>query len=90
MVDKIVFLTKEVLDTNLFEKNKYLKNYFVKASSSNNLKLVCNYYNQDGHISFSCPFKKNAYFGVKYVWVPKAQKTSSQVPKVIWERKVNV
>ena len=58
-------------------KTKYLKNYFVKASSQNDSKLVCNYYNKNGHTSFHCDIKKNAYFGVKQVWVPKAPKTNS-------------
>ena len=57
-----------------FLKTKYLKNYFVKASSSNNSKFLCNYCNQNEHTSFSCPIKKNAYFGVKHVMMPKAPK----------------
>ena len=36
----------------LFIKIKYLKNYFVKGSSSNNSKFVCNYCNQNRHTSF--------------------------------------
>ena len=67
-----------------FIKTRYLKNYFVKASSSNDTKYACNYCNQNGHTSFSYPIKKNAYFGVKHEWVPKVSKTNSQGPKAIW------
>ena len=74
----------------LFLKINYLKNYFVKASSSNDSKFVCNYCNQNGHTNFSCPIKKNAYFSVKHVWVPKTPKTNSQGSKVMWVPKVNV
>ena len=73
-----------------FQKTKYLKNYFVEASSSNDSKFACNYCNQNEYTSFSCLIKKNAYFGVKQVWMPKASKTKSQWPKVIWVPKVNV
>ena len=48
-----------------FLKIKYLKNYFVNTSSLNDSKYVCNYCNQNGHTSFSCSIKKDAYFGVK-------------------------
>ena len=33
-------------------KTKYLKNYFVKASSLIDSKYECNYCNQNGHTSF--------------------------------------
>ena len=62
-------------------KQKYFKNYFVKASTSDP-KYVCTYCNQNGHTSFSCAIKKNTYFetnqgsrtnhqGPKFIWVPK-------------------
>ena len=66
-----------------FLKTKYLKYYFVKASFPNDPKLVCNYCNQDGYTSFYYAIKKNGYFGVKHVWMPKAPKTNSQGPKVM-------
>ena len=65
-----------------FLKIKYLKNYFVKALSSINTKYVCNYCNQNGHTSFSCPINMDAYFGVKQEWVLKVSKTNSQGPKL--------
>ena len=73
-----------------FLKTKYLKNYFIKASSPNDPNFVCNYCNQDRHISFYCAIKKNTYFDVKQVWVPKAPKTNSQGPKVMWVPKIIV
>ena len=66
-----------------FLKQNYFKNYFVKASSSHDTKFVCNYCNQNRHTSFSCPIKKDAYFGVKQEWVLKVSKTNFQGPKVM-------
>ena len=43
-----------------FLKQKYLKNYFVQASPSNDIKYVCKYCNQNEHTTFSCYIKKNA------------------------------
>ena len=73
-----------------FLKTKYLKNYFIKASSLNGSKYVCNYCNQNGHTRFSCSIKKDAYFGVKKEWVPKVSKTNSQGPKIMWVPKAKV
>ena len=42
------------------QKQKFFKNYFVKGTSSNNSKIVCNYCNQDEHSNFFCYVKKNA------------------------------
>ena len=69
---------------------KYLKNYFVKASFSNYSKYICNYCNQNGHISFLCSIKKDAYFDIKQEWVPKVSKTNSQWPRVMWVPKAKV
>ena len=68
-------------------KQKYLKNYFVKASTSNT-KHTCTYCNQDGHTSFSCFVKKNTHFSVKQQWVPQSSKTNPQGPKVKWVPKI--
>ena len=68
-----------------FLKTIYVKNYFVKASSSNDSKYVCNYCNQNGHTSFSCPVKKNAYFSVKQVYeYQKFQRLTYKDPKLCW------
>ena len=77
-------LNKGGIEFKPFIKTKYLKNYFVEASSSSDSKYVCNYCNQNGHTSFSCPIKKNAYFGVTQKWEQKAPKTNSLGPKAIW------
>ena len=71
---KCVFDKKYCIQNKPFLIIKYLKTYFVKDSSSNNSKFVCNYCNQNGHTSFSCLVKKNANFSVKQVWVSKYQK----------------
>ena len=51
-------------------KQKYYKNYFVKSTSINN-QIVCHHCNQDGHMKNKCPVKRNVYYGVKCIWVPK-------------------
>ena len=73
-----------------FIKAKYLKHYFVKASSQNDSKLVCNFCNQNGHTTSYCIIKKNTNIGVKQVWVPKVPNTNIQGSKVMWVPKVNV
>ena len=45
-------------------KQKYCKNYFVKATSVSDHKVVCHYCNRNGHLSY-------AYFGIKTISVPK-------------------
>ena len=39
-------------------KQKYYKNYFIKATSTNDHKIVCYYCNQNGHMKYKCPVKK--------------------------------
>ena len=46
------------------------KNYFMKSTSSNN-QIVCHFCNQDDHMKNRCPVKRNAYYGMKCIWVPK-------------------
>ena len=65
-------------------KQKYYKNYFVKATSTSDHKIVCHYCNQNGHMSFRCPVKRNAYYGAKCIWVPKGTISNTQGPKSIW------
>ena len=48
-----------------FLKQKYLKNYFVKASFSSVSKYICTYCNQNERTIFSYAIMKNVYFGVK-------------------------
>ena len=64
-------------------KQKYSKNYFVNSTSINN-QLVYHYCNQDGHMKNRCPIKRNAYYGVKCIWVPKGTISNTQEPKNIW------
>jgi len=65
-------------------KQKYYKNYFVKATSTSDHKIVCHYCNQNGHMKNRCPIKRNVYYGAKYIWVPKGIITNTQGPKSIW------
>ena len=65
-------------------KQKYYKNYFVKATSTNDHKIACHYCNQNGHMKLRCPVKRNAYYGVKCIWVPKGTVANSQGPKKLW------
>ena len=65
-------------------KQKYYKNYFVKATSTSDHKIICHYCNGNGHMSFRCPVKRNVYYGAKCIWVPKETKSNVQGPKSIW------
>ena len=86
---KKCFFDKSGIGYKGFIKAKYLKNYFVKASSQSDSNLVCTFCNQNGHTTSYCTIKKNAKIGVKQVWVPKVPKTNTQGPKVMWVPKVN-
>ena len=50
-------------------------------NTSNNNQIVCHYCNQDGHMKNRRPVKRNAYYGVKCIWVPKGTITNTQGPK---------
>ena len=58
-------LNKRGLGYKPFIKAKYLKNYFVKASTSNESNITCNYCGNKGHISSSCPIQKKYHIGTK-------------------------
>lgn len=64
-------------------KQKYYKSYFVKTTSIND-QIVCHYCNQNGHIKLRCPVKRNAYYRVTCIWVPKGTIVNTQGPKNIW------
>ena len=64
-------------------KQKYYKNYFTKSTSINN-QVVCHHCNQDGHMKNKGPVKRNAYYGAKYIWVPKGIIVNTQEPMSIW------
>ena len=48
-------------------KQKYCNNYFVKATTTRDHKILCHYCNRNGHLSYACLIKKNAYFGIKAI-----------------------
>ena len=48
-------------------KQKYYKNYFVKVTSLSDHKIICHYCNQNCHMKYRCPMKRNAYHVVKCV-----------------------
>ena len=64
-------------------KQKYYKNYFVNATSIND-QIVCHYCNKNGHMSYGCSVKKNAYYRIKYIWVSKGTITNAQGSKKLW------
>ena len=67
-------------------KQKYYKNYFVKNTSIDN-QVICHYCNQDGHMKSRCHVKRNAYYGMKYIWAPKGTIANTQGPKKFWVHK---
>ena len=78
---KYVF-DKEGLGYKLNLKQKYYNNYFVKATSSSDHKIVCHYCNQNSHMKYRFPVKRNAYYGVKYIWVLKGTVVNAQGPNL--------
>ena len=68
---KNVSLIKEDLGINLTWNKNIIRITFVKATSFNDHKVVCRYCNRIGHLSYACPIKKNAYFGIKIVCASK-------------------
>ena len=68
-------------------KQKYLKNYFVKASTSSythtssDSHAICHACNRKGHKIYDCIYKKA---NGKVEWVPKGTKANSQGPKKAW------
>ena len=57
--------------------------YMIKKSSTS--YILCNFCGKSGHISHTCPIKKRAYSGIKFVWILKVKKTVSNTkgPKMI-------
>ncbi|GAV76350.1 hypothetical protein CFOL_v3_19825 [Cephalotus follicularis] len=68
---------------------KHFKNFFVKKSES---KISCNYCGRLGHVSTSCIYRNNRFYGkTKKIWVPKGTfVTNAQGPKFIWVPKVYI
>ena len=64
-------------------KQKYYKSYFVKSTSTTN-QVVCYYCNHNGHMKNRCLVKRNAYYGVKCVWVPKGTIANIEGSKKVW------
>ena len=48
-------------------KQKYYKNYFIKVISTSDHKIVCHYCNGNGHMSYRCHVKRNAYYTIKCI-----------------------
>jgi len=61
---------KEGIGYNPFNKKKTYKNFFVHETSKNKSHTTCNYCPKNGHVSYSCPFKKSSPRLVQ-IWVPK-------------------
>ena len=74
---------KEVLVISQILKQKYYKNYFDNATSITD-QNVCHYCNRNRHMSYRCLVKRNVYYGIKCIWVPKGNITDTQGPKKLW------
>ena len=66
-----MLFNKEGIGYNVFNKNQVYKNFFVQSTSQNKSHINCNYYLKNGHMSYSCPFRKSSPRLVQ-IWVPKA------------------
>ena len=75
---KNMFKKKNFVSTSSY-MHKRFSNHIVKSDEFHNSKYVCYFCNKNGHLSFECPIKKCAHFGIKFVWVPK---TNPQGPKI--------
>ena len=81
-----------------YTKEKYVNNYFVKASISHthsshvhaskiiDSNVVCHACNRKGHKSYDCWIKKK---NVTIVWVPKGTRINPDRPKQVWVPKCN-
>ena len=82
-------LDKEGLGYSVSNCEKYYRNFFVKASTSSNHLIYCNYCGIKGHISSSCYIKKNDLKKRNFVWIQKGTKrpysieTNQKGPKMI-------
>ncbi|GAV89628.1 hypothetical protein CFOL_v3_33043 [Cephalotus follicularis] len=66
---------------------KHFQNFFIKKSEP---KMSCNYCGRLGHVSTSCVYRNNCYYGkTRKIWVPKGTfVTNTKAPKFIWVPKV--
>lgn len=80
---KCVF-DKAGIGFNPTKKQKFYRNFFVKSTSSSHSYTSCNYCGMNGHLSYSCPIRKNIWVGTKKMWVPKHLVTNPQGPIHIW------
>ncbi|GAV76387.1 UBN2 domain-containing protein [Cephalotus follicularis] len=81
-------MTHETTMKNHEMKNvKHFQNFFIKKSEP---KMSCNYCGRLGHVSTSCVYRNNRYYGkTRKIWVPKGTfVTNTQEPKFIWVPKV--
>lgn len=58
-------LIKKDLSISLTLK-KYYKNYFAKAISTCDHKIVYHYFNRNDQLRYACLIKKNAYLRTQY------------------------
>ena len=80
---KNVCFIKEDLAISLIWNNCIIRTTLWSVHLFNN-QVVCHYYNQDGHMKNRCPVKKNAYYGMKCIWVPEGTIANTQWPKTFW------
>jgi hypothetical protein len=72
-----------------YKNEKYFKNFFVKAKSSNESFHICNFCNKNGHLIFDCPLKKFGCKALRKVWVPKGNIANPKGPKKVWVPKAS-
>ncbi|GAV60770.1 hypothetical protein CFOL_v3_04299 [Cephalotus follicularis] len=87
-LDKLLGLQRCVFDKaglgfEEMKNVKHFQNFFVKKLEP---QICCNYCGRIGHISTSCIFRKNLYFGkTRKFWVPKGTfVTNLKGPKFKW------
>lgn len=60
---------KIILEYDLFKKQKFLRNFFVRSTNLSNPFITSSYCGRKGHISYFCSIKRNSYVSVTQIWV---------------------
>ena len=84
------FLDKGGLGYSYSNFEKYYEIFFMKALTSSNHLISCNYGGNKGRISSSCYIRKNNFRKGKHIWIQKGTKkpysidTNQKGPNMIW------
>lgn len=78
---KNIFEKKNFVSTSSYVQKRF-SNHIVESDTFYSSKRVCHFCNKNGHLSFECPIKKCAHFGMKLIWVPKTNPQGPEIKRV--------